>query len=517
MGKRRSAVVIASLIWGASILLSRVIGLVREAVIGRVLGGGGAADVYFTAFVMPDFLNYLLAGGALSLVFIPIFNSYLAVGDEDGAWSAFSVIANCVGGLLLIVTPLLWLAVPALVPLIAPGFDEDQSADLVRLTRIMLPAQIFHLTGGLLSATLQARDKHTLPALAPLLYTGCIIAGGLLGGESLGADGFAWGVLIGSIIGPFGLPLIGTIKHGLGWRLLVSFRHPDLRLWFFRSLPIMLGFSIIVVDDWILRRQGSMLVEGSIATLQYAKTLMKVPMGVFGLATGVATYPTITRLIGRGEKNEAYSLLSGAVRRMLVLAFAAQVVLTAAGPEIARVIYGSRLMEGQSDQIGLVLGLMSLGLWAWAAQTVVARGFYALGNTWLPTVLGSGVVLAFYPLYVFLRGEVGVAGLAIASAAAITVYVVLLITTLRRKFPGIPDGYRAFFGKMVPATAAGLAAGVSLRAVIDLSVPLLQGAILGTAGGAVFLAVALILGVPELSEMISLITEKVGRRLRLRR
>jgi len=174
MVQGRSAVLIASLIWGGSIFLSRIIGLVREAVIGRVLGGGEAVDLYFTAFTLPDFLNYLLAGGALSLVFIPLFNHHLSQGDESAAWDAFSVISTVLVGLLAIVTPLLWWMVPALVPWIAPGFDEAQSRDLVRLIRIMLPAQIFHLVGGLLSATLQARDRHALPALAPLLYT-CLL------------------------------------------------------------------------------------------------------------------------------------------------------------------------------------------------------------------------------------------------------------------------------------------------------------------------------------------------------
>ncbi len=79
---------IAGLIWGASILLSRIIGVVREAVIGRTLGGGASADAYWAAFIVPDFLNYLLAGGALSIVFIPIFGSYLSRGEEDKGWEA---------------------------------------------------------------------------------------------------------------------------------------------------------------------------------------------------------------------------------------------------------------------------------------------------------------------------------------------------------------------------------------------------------------------------------------------
>ncbi len=89
-----SRIGVATAIWSTSILLSRVIGLVREGVIGRTLGASDAGDLYATAFVVPDFLNYLLAGGALSIVFIPIFGAYLARGEEDRAEEAFSVVAN---------------------------------------------------------------------------------------------------------------------------------------------------------------------------------------------------------------------------------------------------------------------------------------------------------------------------------------------------------------------------------------------------------------------------------------
>src|SRR5512142_1666105 len=87
---------IASLLWGASIFLSRIMGLVREQIIGRTLGASRQADLYFASFTLPDFLNYLLAAGALSIVFIPIFLKYLERGDEERGWEAFSVVANFV-------------------------------------------------------------------------------------------------------------------------------------------------------------------------------------------------------------------------------------------------------------------------------------------------------------------------------------------------------------------------------------------------------------------------------------
>ena len=183
-------------------------GLVREQVIGRTLGASRQTDLYFASFTLPDFLNYLLAAGALSIVFIPIFLEYLERGDEERGWEAFSVVANFVAvtGTILIV--LLMVFARPLTSIVAPGFTDPAEVEtLVRLMRIVLPVQFFLIIGGLLSAVLQAHDRHFLPAMAPLVYSAGIIIGGLVGAyhAGMGAEGFAWGVLVGSILGPFGL------------------------------------------------------------------------------------------------------------------------------------------------------------------------------------------------------------------------------------------------------------------------------------------------------------------------
>jgi putative peptidoglycan lipid II flippase len=175
-------------------------GLLREQIIGRSLGATRQADLYFASFTLPDFLNYLLAAGALSIVFIPIFVDYLERGEQEGAWRALSVIANfilVVGGLAI---ALLMVFEKPLAGLVAPGFTGVGELDtLTHLIRIILPAQLFLVVGGLLSAALQAQDRHLLPALAPLVYSAGIIVGGLIGSRvGASADGFAWGVLIGA-------------------------------------------------------------------------------------------------------------------------------------------------------------------------------------------------------------------------------------------------------------------------------------------------------------------------------
>ena len=383
------AVGVAAIIWSVTALASRLLGLVRESVIGRTLGQSSQADAYWASFVIPDFLNYLLASGLLSIVFIPLFQKHLTAarktGSEDEAWRSFSALFTVVGGIIITATVGLWFATPAIVRSVFGELAPADQALVVVLTRIVLPAQIFHVLGGLMSATLQARDKHVLPAMAPIVYVSGIIVGGLV---FQSAKGFAWGVLIGAALGPFGLVLVGTIRSGMRFR--PRLRHPDVRTWLVRSLPVMLGASVIVVDDWIVKHYAAGMGEGSIARLQYGRTLMKVPMGIFGMAAGLAAFPSLSRLFTEGKHAEARAMLTQSLRAMWVLAFATQAALTVAGTEIATVIWGTtRFTHAQHVEIGLYTAVFCLGLWAWSGALLFARGFYAQGRTWPPTLIGT--------------------------------------------------------------------------------------------------------------------------------
>ena len=129
----------------------------------------------------------------------------------------------------------------------------------------------------------------------------------------------AWGVLAGSAMGPFALPLYGCIKSRIRWFPILSFRNQDLMRYLWLSFPIMIGFSIVVVDEWIVKNQASYLAAGALSYLQYGRTLMKVPIGVFGMAAGVAAYPTLSRLVATGRSGGGIRpSLRPAVRVMLV-------------------------------------------------------------------------------------------------------------------------------------------------------------------------------------------------------
>jgi putative peptidoglycan lipid II flippase len=316
------------------------------------------------------------------------------------------------------------------------------------------------------------------------------------------------------------------------WYPILSLRNSDLRHYLWLSFPIMIGFSIVVVDEWIIKNQASYLAEGALSYLQYGRTLMKVPIGVFGMAAGVASYPTISRMVTAGTVVEAYGVLCRAVRLMLVATFAAQVCMTLVGFEAAYLIwgvFGNRFSVADAQATGTILSYLCLGLGGWAAQTVISRGFYALGSTWLPTIVGTIIAFVMVPLYVVLRQNWGTIGLAIASSVAILVYVFLLGWLQYRRFereaaargttlhdlPGMLNGAL----RLAVAAGVAIAIGLAVRAQLVELVPgvhltaiLIRATVLCAVGIGTYVVFARILGVRELIEIEAILLRKLKLR-----
>src|SRR3972149_2973461 len=187
---------IAAVIVAGGVLVSRLLGLVRQVVFAWLLGASATGDEYFVAFLIPDLLNYLLAGAYMAITLIPLLTRRIAAGDEADARRAFWAVTR---PLTIGITLLVIVAMPFVEPLlrlVEPGFTDEQVANAARLTRLVLPAQIFFVLGQLLTAWQFAREKFVIPSLGPIVYNVAIIVGGLIGGRGGGgapADGGARG------------------------------------------------------------------------------------------------------------------------------------------------------------------------------------------------------------------------------------------------------------------------------------------------------------------------------------
>jgi putative peptidoglycan lipid II flippase len=481
----------------ASVFLSRVLGYARDAVIAYQHGATPETDAYFAAFTIPDFLNYLLAGGALSITFIPIFSRYLAEGREDEGFRSFSTIATVMGIAMVFFIVLGEFLAGRVIPFVAPGFSPGQTAVAARLTRIVLPAQIFFYIGGLLMAIQYARKQFFLPALAPLIYNAAIIAGGLLAGREHGMEGFAWGVVGGAFLGNFVLQVYGAMRGTFAYRPRIDFSDPGLKEFIRLSIPIMLGFSLVVVDEWTTRVFGSFLIVGAITWLNNARRLMLVPVGIFGQASGVASFPFLSGLMAEGKKEAMWDTLSLTLRWVFLVSAGVAAVVFVLSREAVLLVYqrGAFNIE-DTMHTAAALSAFGLGIPFWCSQAIVSRGFFAMKDTWTPTIAGTVAWIVALPAYYLLQRSYGVFGLALASTVGILLYAGALYAILMRRTVGrrgIPELLE--YGRMAMAAVVAGAVGRYVLSAAARFVPweTSWGALARFAAGATMIGTAYLL------------------------
>jgi putative peptidoglycan lipid II flippase len=441
---------IASAIMMASILISRVIGVLRESAIAYIGGATMPVDAYQVAFILPEILNHVVATGFLSITFIPILSRYLAEERYEEGWHVLSVIFTGFGTLLLLLSSICWLATPHLVNWITPGRSDPQFlAQTSRMTRIVLPAQLLFFSGGLFMAVQFAKERFVLPGLAPVVYNAGIISGGLLLGPWIGMEGFCWGVLGGALIGNCLLQYRGACRAGMRLRLAFDFRHPELKHYVRLTLPLMIGLTLAFSTEILIKVFGSYLPDGSIAILNYAWRIMMMAVAFFGQAIGVASYPFLARLAAEKRLVEMNQLIEKTLR-YLALILPCAVFLMVVRYELVRVLF----QRGAFDQAAThataeVLVYILIGAAAFAAQTLVVRGFYATRDTLYPTLYASLSVVLSLPFYMAGLAWLGINGVALAVSLSAVMQVLLLYVVWNRRHPtGAGTRVAHFYAKM---------------------------------------------------------------------
>ncbi len=513
---------VAALLLGASQLASRGLGVVREMVLAAEIGGAVVeVDAYRAAFQLPDLLNHFLAVGAIATAFIPLFHR---VGERDGDEAAERFFANVWGTLTLaaiVATALLFAFADRFVAFYFSDFPPEVQALTVRLTRIVLPAQVFFVTGGIVRGVLMAKGRFGAQALAPVVYNLGIIVGGWLGASTLGVEGFAWGALVGAMLGHFLVPLLDA-RGRIRLRMRLAPGDADFRRYLWVALPLLAGVTLVAADEWLDRYFGQFLEAGAIALLFYARVLMQAPVGLVGQAVGTAALPALSSLHEQGRTDELGALVQRTLQATVALGIlVAGGMIALARPLVTLLYERGAFTATDSGAVAALLVVFCLGIPAWVVQTVAVRPFYARGDTWRPMLLGTAVAALAIPLYAFLGPAHGTLGLAAAGATAISLNAVATLI-LARRLHGAPEltpvlgaAARALVIAAVSGVVAFVTAGHAANAVAGGAGPWAAAAAL-LAGAAAFGLPALLgiswLGDPETRALVSGLRDRLLRR-----
>jgi putative peptidoglycan lipid II flippase len=499
-----------------SVVVARLLGFLRDAFFATQVGVGAAGDAYFAAFMIPDILGYLMAAGAAAVAVTPLYIRRLEhEGPEAAARFASTVVGN-VGLFAIAATIALWFFAEPLLRLQFGKFDDETLAETVRLMRIVLPAQIFFLTGGILRGVLMAHGRFGPQALASVVYSAMPILGGLL---IAGADGFAWGTLVGAVIGQWAIPVVALRRlPGAVGRIRVSPLDADFREYVWLALPLMLGLGLTTVDEWYEKWVGGQLEVGAIAAITYARKLMMAPVGVVGQAVGAALLPTLTTFYQRGEQTRFDEVMTTTLRATLALGLLAGGALVVLALPIVQLVFEHGLFTAENSiQVAGLLMILGCAVPAWVLQQVAVRGFYARGEMWRAMILSTIIALSVFPLYLWGSATAGIRGLAIASAAAITLNAMITVVWLRLR-SGTPNlsGLAETLARTLLITGLSAAATVAaLQAVAGtpgLGLALAQFLIGGLAYALTALVTTRFIGDPPLRNALNRLLARLAHR-----
>jgi len=487
-------------------IASRLMGLLREIVIARQFGTSAEMDAYLAAFRLPDFLFYVVAGGALGSAFIPTFTGHLARADLSGAWRLASAVINWVVLSLSALGGLAAVFAPVLVSYFYGNFTPGQQALTVELMRWMLISTVIFGVSGLLMGILNARQHFLLPALAPVVYNGLIILGAWLLGPLWGVRGLTIGVVLGAL-GHLLIQLPGLApgQQRMVYRPVLALGDPSLHEVGRLLAPRMLGLAAVQLNFLVNTILASSLAAGSLTALNYGWIIMLLPQGVIAQSVATALFPTLAALAAGGEKAEMRRIFAATLRTMLFLTLPAAVGLLVLREPIIQLLLERGQFDSTSTRLtAWALGFYALGLVGHAVVEIAVRAFYALKNTKTPVAIGVvamliNIILSFLLMRLFERfGWPPHGGLALANSIAVTVEMIILLILLRPAMGGLAETHLGPpMVKLCLATAGMALFLVGMNWFFSAANPWLEGALGISGGGLVYLSLAAGLGIEE--------------------
>lgn len=435
-------------------LLGKVLGLVRDMLLGHNFGTGMESAAFLTASRIPRTFFDAVFAAAISASFIPVFARQMEKKGEEDAFQLSRCFFTWMG-LLTAAMSLLGMAfAPQLVELLAKGFDAQTASLCAGLLRILFPT-VF-LTGLAFSmvGVLQSMGEFYIPAALSVASNGIIILYYLLFCRRFGIYGLAWAFLLGWAAQAV-MQVPWLVRHGFRYR--PCFRHPALKSVFVLMLPVMVSTWIQPVNQLISTRFASYLFSGAGASaMEYANTLYTMITGILVLSITNVMFPEMSRLSSVGQDEELGQLIGGTLRGMLFLLLPMTAGLMLLSEPLVRLLYQYKTWDAFSTQItARALCFMSLGMVGYGIQNVLSRAFYAQQNGKVPMISGAVSIVVNLVLCLVLSNRLDVAGLAIATAASSAVSAILLLIPTLRRYPKMMN--RQFWSgmlKMLLCTAA---------------------------------------------------------------
>ncbi|MBI1884005.1 MAG: murein biosynthesis integral membrane protein MurJ [Chlamydiae bacterium] len=435
---------------------SRLLGLVRDSMVARLFGVGFATDAFMVAFTIPNLLRRLLAEGALSIAFVPIFTDSLTRQRKEDSQDTFQAIFTIFSALLILISILGVFFSPFLVKVFAPGFEIEKFHLTVLLNRLMFPFIFLMGSSSVAMGLLNALNSFSVPAAAPILLNVCMILSSFLFYRFLNPPILAlgWGVLAGGVT-QWLLQVWKVGQFGFKVRFSWDWKHPGLQRVFRLMAPTVFGVAVYHLNILVSRALASLLPQGSVTYLYYSDRFLEFPLGIFAFSIATVALPQLSREAASGNDDRLKETLFFALRLASFICIPAMFGLMMLRLPILSLVfqYGKFSLQNTLE-LAQVFGMASLGLIAVAGLRIVVQAFYSMGDVKTPVKAACASFLVNASLGFVLMRWLGPSGLTLSSSIAAWVQWLMLFWFLGRRVGKISFGI--FFREIWPILLASL-------------------------------------------------------------
>lgn len=449
-------------------LISRLLGLVREMVYARFMGNGWVASAFLLAFQIPNLFRRLLGEGALTAAFIPQFKAKEKTEGEAAMWKSANAVLS---GLIVAASVVVSVAIAVVSLVLMAGEFSTKTRLMLNLLRLMFPYLLMVCVAAVCMGMLNARGKFFIPALGSTALNVVMIASVLFLAPRMGEDlpqqvyGLALGVL-GAGLAQAAFQFPSLVADGWRYRWVNPWRDPTVIEVVRRMIPTTLGVAAFQINVMVTQGFAFFLGESIVASFQYAVRLMELPQGMFGASMATYLLPTLSGFAAEKRYDDYRNVLVDGLSHLALVNLLAGALLVGLAEPIVRLLFeGGIFHAGATQSVARALMFLAPGLVAFSGTSILARAFYAVGDTRVPMqislfCLGVNIVLSM--LFVLAMKE---SGLALANTLTSTVNLGLLGFALRRKFPKLDFG--PIFKQAPWLVGAAIGAGVGVWALSE--------------------------------------------------